>query len=320
MADAKAGVNFDPTKDIPDLSGKVIFITGGTSGIGASTLKSLAAHNPSQIYFTGRNEASGSALVSSLKTSYPSTNLTFIKTDMVSLSSVQSSIRTHFTNTRLDILICNAGIMAQPATLSADGYEIQFAVNHLAHAMTIRTLLPTLLATAEQPEADVRIITLSSRGYRFHPTPGILFDELSSHSAISRLFLGPRIRYGQSKLANILHTTSLASHYPRITSLSIHPGVVSTDLVTKSSFLNRWMIYAGCWVAGIRIVDAEEGAWNTLWAATNPDAKAGAGARNGGFYMPVGIDGTESVLDERAKDKALAEGLWDWTEDVLGKV
>ena len=136
--------------------------------------------------------------------------------DLSSLSSISSAVRTFLAQThRLDILLCNAGIMASAPALSTSGYEIQFAVNHLAHAMTIQALLPTLLATASQPSSDVRVITLSSQGYRFHPRPGILFDELSSHSALSRWFLGPRIRYGQSKLANILYASELARRYPQ---------------------------------------------------------------------------------------------------------
>jgi NAD(P)-dependent dehydrogenase (short-subunit alcohol dehydrogenase family) len=219
--------------------------------------------------------------------------------------------------------------MAQPPILSTDAFEIQFAVNHLAHAMTIQTLLPTLLATASQPDSDVRVITLSSQGYRFHPRPGILFTELSSHSPISRWFLGPRIRYGQSKLANILYAAELARRYPQLTSVSVHPGVVMTYLITNASFANRWMIYVGCWVAGIPILSPSEGSFNSSWAAAGASkdelrssgsgSGKGSSGGNGGFYMPVGKAATES-LDECARDEALAGRLWEWTEGVLGKI
>ena len=197
-----------------------------------------------------------------------------------------------------------------------DNYEIQFAVNHLAHAMTIQCLLPTMLETAKPEGRDVRIVTLSSQGYRFHPRPGILFDELQSHSPIDRWFLGPRVRYGQSKLANIMYASELARRYPQITSMSVHPGVVKTDLVAKSPFVNRTMIYIGCWVMGIPLLEPEQGAWNSLWAAAAADKGE---LRNGGFYMPVGKDGTDSVLDDTAKDEGLARKLWSWTDGILGR-
>lgn len=82
--------------------------------------------------------------------------------DLSSLSSVKNAIKTYFKHSRLDILINNAGIMGQPPSLSVDGYEIQFATNHLGHSMVTKQLLPTLLKTSEDPDADVRVITRKS--------------------------------------------------------------------------------------------------------------------------------------------------------------
>ena len=79
--------------------------------------------------------------------------------DLSSFASVKNAIQTDFKHDRLDILINNAGIMAQPASLSVDGYEIQFATNHLGHFLLFQQLLPTLLKTSELPGADVRVIT-----------------------------------------------------------------------------------------------------------------------------------------------------------------
>lgn len=79
--------------------------------------------------------------------------------DLSSLSSVKTAIQTKFKHSRLDILINNAGIMAQPPSLSVDGYEIQFATNHLGNSMVLQLLLPTLLKTSDLPGADVRVVT-----------------------------------------------------------------------------------------------------------------------------------------------------------------
>jgi NAD(P)-dependent dehydrogenase (short-subunit alcohol dehydrogenase family) len=91
--------------------------------------------------------------------------------------------------------------MALPPGLTADGYEIQSGTNILSHALLIKLLLPLMLTTAKQPSADVRIVLLTSEGYAFHPSGGIVFRDLkTSQSGIG--LLGPWQRYGQSKLAS----------------------------------------------------------------------------------------------------------------------
>lgn len=111
---------------------------------------------------------------------------------MSSLASVKAAIK-KFSYDRLDILICNAGIMAVPPGLSKDGFEIQFAVNHLAHAMVIQEFLPILLRTAERLGLDVRIVCLSSLAWRMHPWRGLRLDTMrTTQDGIG----GSWVRYG----------------------------------------------------------------------------------------------------------------------------
>lgn len=311
----KGLVGFDPAKDIPSLPGKVIFITGGTAGLGTESIKHLAAHNPAHIYFSGRNLNAGVALATELENVFPDVGFTFVEMDLSSFSSVKTAIHTEFKHSRLDILINNAGIMAQPPSLSADGYEIQFATNHLGHSLVTKELLPTLLKTAQDPAADVRVIMLSSLGFRGHPLNGIDFEKLNSGSTMNSLF-GSWIRYGQSKLANILYASELARRYPSITSVSIHPGVVKTSLVYSQGWYTRWFIYVSQWVIGVQLLEPEQGAWNQVWAAAAAQKHE---LKNGGFYTPVGVDSWNSVLDRTARDPKLAAKLWTWTEEVLDK-
>jgi NAD(P)-dependent dehydrogenase (short-subunit alcohol dehydrogenase family) len=112
--------------------------------------------------------------------------------DMLSLASVKAATK-EFAHDRLDILMCNAGIMAVPPALSNDGFETQFAINHLAHAMMIQQLLPVLLQTAERPGSDVRVVCLTSLGWRGHPKGGVLYDEVRTPMD---KFFGSWIRYG----------------------------------------------------------------------------------------------------------------------------
>jgi len=89
--------------------------------------------------------------------------------------------------------MCNAGIMASPPALSKDGYEIQFATNHLGHAMLIQELLPLMLTTAKSPSSDVRIVCLTSDGWKGHPANGVSFSTIKTTQDGA---FGGWIRYG----------------------------------------------------------------------------------------------------------------------------
>ncbi|KAF1847090.1 NAD(P)-binding protein [Cucurbitaria berberidis CBS 394.84] len=306
---------FDPAKDIPDLTGKVILVTGGTAGLGATSVRAFAAQNPSHIYFTGRNVSAANALISEIKAKHPTAALTFIEMDLSSLQSVKQGVLTGFKHDHLEILINNAGIIAKPQGLSTDGYEIQFATNHLGHAMLTQQLLPYLLTATQTPGADVRVVTVSSDGYAAHRgiKGGISFTELDSGSTMSRTVLGPWVRYGQSKLANILFASELARRYPNITSVSIHPGVVETPMNTEMRGFNKKFVSITTWLGGIKWMKPEQGVLNQLWCAAGAKKEV---LKNGGFYRPVGVDDWETLTKE-ARDGELAKKLLDWTESVL---
>jgi NAD(P)-dependent dehydrogenase (short-subunit alcohol dehydrogenase family) len=206
---------------------------------------------------------------------------------------------------RLDVLMCNAGIMATPASLSRDGYEIQFATNHLGHALLIRSLLPIMLKTAEQPNSDVRIINLSSIAYNTTPAAGIEFTKLKTKGASYGPFYNPNkwMCYGQSKLANLLYPVELAARYPSITSVAVHPGFIRTELHANEGFVDRRIVnmLADKWL------DEKQGAYTQTWAATT----AKDDLQNGAYYQPIGVKTVPST--KRGKDKQLARQLWDWT-------
>ena len=218
---------------------------------------------------------------------------------------------------RLDILVLNAGIMATPAGLTEQGYEAQFGTNHVGHALLTKLLLPTLLSTAEEPGADVRVVSLSSMGHTFSPPRrGIDFANLKSDMAGSLTFM----RYGQSKLANILFAKEMARRYPVITTVAVHPGVVNTELYRNTQ--EWWGV--GYLVGAMREwmwTSVQEGAKGQLWAATAPLAKTdkgaagnGVGVESGEYYCPVGVTGKGSKW---SCDTELAGRLWEWTEKEL---
>lgn len=266
----------------------------------------MAKHNPSHIYFSAGNSKRGQALITEINGTRPNVNLTFIELDLSSLASIKAAIP-QFRHDRLDILMCNAGLMQAPG-LSKDGYEIQFATNHLGHAMLIKGVLPTLLKTAEQPGSDVRIVSLTSEGWRMHPKGGIQFEGLNTVQDWA--VVGRWIRYGQSKLANIVYGRALAGRYPSITCVSVHPGVVATDFVGNLGPFDKALVY----VTNVgKMLSEEEGAHSQLYVAA---AARKEDLVNGGFYMPVGVL-SDSKLDETAKSEELRKELWDWTEKAL---
>ncbi|KAL9123388.1 MAG: hypothetical protein Q9187_000070 [Circinaria calcarea] len=301
-----AGQTFSIEKDIPDLSGKVIFITGGTTGLGKESVLALAKHHPEHIYFSGRDFTRAAAVVDEVKATVPNANVTFVQCDLASLASVEQAAKQFLSESqRLDILMCNAGVMALPPGLTADGYEMQFGTNHVGHALLTKLFLPTLLRTAEAPNSDVRIVFLTSLGFRGHPAGGVVFKDLRTTQNFGTV--GHWIRYGQSKLANIIYPAELARRYPSITSVSVHPGVVTTSLVGNLGFLNKALVYA---TNLGRMKAPAEGILNQLWAATAEKAKV----INGEFYEPVGMLGGH---DKESKSEKLAAELWDWTQKEL---
>jgi retinol dehydrogenase-12 len=134
--------------------------------------KSLAKHNPSHIYIAARNSNTAESTISEIKSLAPKVEVTFVGCNLTSFPSVEKAARiVILTTARLDLLFSNASILGAgegpPPGLTEDGYEIQFGVNHLGHALLVKLLLPTLLKTAEL-HPDVRVIISTSAGYRFH--------------------------------------------------------------------------------------------------------------------------------------------------------
>jgi NAD(P)-dependent dehydrogenase (short-subunit alcohol dehydrogenase family) len=296
--------SFNSATFIPSLAGKTILVTGGTSGLGTQTLLDLAHHSPSRLIFTGRNSTSADAVIQKIKSINAKQDVVFAQCDFMSLASVSATakkIRTE--NERLDVIFCNAGIMAAPKGVTKDGYEVQFGVNHVAHACLIRVLLPLLEATTKLPGADVRVVSTSSLGFMFADT--IPFERLKEPMDIG--FMGKWKRYGFSKLANQLYASELAKQHPQITSVSVHPGVINTGLVDGLGMGNYLFVQATTFWQQVSV---EDGVKSQIWAAFVEQGKL----ENGAFYEPVGVEGRTT---KASRDQKLAAKLWEWTEKEI---
>ena len=281
-------------------------INAGTSGLGKEAILALSRKQPKRIYFTGRNSKGAASVISQVKDANPTVNLIFLECDQTSLSSVESAIKQFLSHSqRLDVLLCNAGVMGTDPSLTKDGYEHQFAVNQMAHALMVKMLLPTLQSTAHQT-GDARVVFESSVGFRWTPSGGIRFDELKTTQDYS--FAGRWVRYGQSKLANVIYASELARRYPEITAVSVHPGVIFTNLWSVQwSLLNRIFVYLATLGQSISV---EEGAYCPCWAMTTPKEKLSPGA----FYQKVGVTGSQS---KDSQNRELGDKLWNWTQKEL---
>lgn len=298
------GVSFT-ANDIPSLEGKVILVTGGNSGLGKHSVLEFARHGAKEIWLASRSVEKSDQAIEDIKKEVPNVNIKPLSLDLTSLESVRNAART-FTQSskRLDILMLNAGIMAAPAELTKDGYELQFGTNHMGHALLTKLLTPVLEKTAAEPGSDVRVVVLTSTGAAMAATGGIDFESLRTTAEP----MGAWVRYGQSKLANALFARQLAKEHPSWTAVSVHPGVINTNL---GHYLEEWhwMARAVSPVAKCLLTTVETGARGQLWAATAPKGDI----KTGEMYFPVGDLGS-GPRGQYYNDDALAKRLWDWTE------
>ncbi|KAM0325785.1 hypothetical protein ACHAQA_007087 [Verticillium albo-atrum] len=295
---------FNPARDIPRLDGKVILITGGNIGLGKESALELSKHNPAEIWIAARNSHKADAVLNAIGHQSPGVSVRFLQLDLASFDSIKQAART-FTSSaaRLDILLLNAGVMGLPHGVTKEGYEMQFGINHMGHALLLKLLTPILLKTATaQPGSDVRVVSLSSVAHKFSLTGGINFDNLKTNAEKQ----STNSLYGQSKLANLIYAGEFAKRHPDITSVSVHPGTVKTDL--QQSGGNLLIRGFQKFVVPLIGVDVHEGAKCQLWAST------AVGVESGQYYEPVGVSGRGNAL---SKEKMLGKKLWDWTENEL---
>jgi len=213
------------TDDIPDLTGKVVVITGANSGLGLESTKEIAAKGAT-VVMACRNLTKAENAQKEVLQAVPNANLDMMQLDNASLDSVNAFAQTFKTKyDRLDILMNNAGIMAIPRTLTADGFEMQIGTNHLAHFALTGLLLDMLTST---PGSRVHNVSSSAAfGGRIN------LDDFMGEESYSRWGA-----YGQSKLANAAFSKELnrrlqAAGHDTIANAS-HPGFVVTNLQSTS--------------------------------------------------------------------------------------
>jgi NAD(P)-dependent dehydrogenase (short-subunit alcohol dehydrogenase family) len=241
--------------------------------------------------------------------------------DHTSLSTVVAAAKLFLSKeTVLHGLINNAGIMATPFEMTKDGHEAQWQTNYLAHWVFTAHLLPLMLNTSKSlPPGSVRIVNLSSSGHYSAPNGGINFADTSLKNA------SPMNRYGQSKLANILHVKKLNILYGpdspcakdgngEIWISAVHPGLVETQIGAKAE-MPLWLKVVIAPYKGLGgAIDADKGSWTSVFCAASANMRKG---HSGAYFQRLAnSNGWQSGM---AKDTDLAARLHEWTVREMQK-
>jgi len=274
---------------------KVCVITGGTDGIGKAAAHGLALQGL-RLLVHGRDAEKGARAVAEIKARSGNPAIEFLQADFGSLAEVRRLAATVLEHApRIDVLINNAGGLFARRTSSKDGYEMTFAVNHLAPFLLTHLLIDALRSAGES-----RIVTTASHAHR---GAKISFDDLQA----TRKYSAMRA-YGTSKLANILFTRALAKRLQgtTVTATCLHPGFVRTSLGRDMPPLAGSLFRLASRLAR----SPQKGAETVVYLATSPEVQGASG----GYYF----DCKRTAPSAAAEDDQAAEQLWKVSEKLVG--
>lgn len=299
---------------VPDMHGCLAVVTGGSDGIGYA-LASRLARAGADLVLPVRNPAKGEKAVLEIRAVVPDADIELLPLDLSSLQSVAELAQTLVRAGRpINVLINNAGVMSPPnRQATADGFELHWGTNHLAHFALTARLFPLLRA------GTARVTTQSSVAAQMN---GINWEDLNFEQSYSE-----SKAYSQSKIANLmfgleLHRRSRAAGWG-ITSNASHPGVTPTNLLKAQPHIGRsrdtmsFRMVKTFARLGLLNRSAEQGMLPALHAATHPDAEGGK------FYGPRGFlhlsgPAAEQKVYRPARDVDEAARVWEKSEELVG--
>ena len=297
------------TADIPDQHGRVAVVTGANGGLGLATARALAAAG-AEVVIAARNQERAAEAKERIQAAVPAANLAIVKLDLGSLDSVKTAAEEVLaSHEAIDLLVNNAGVMGIPQSRTADGFEMQFGVDHLGHFALTARLLPALLKAA-----TARVVTVTSTAH--HMGRAVDPDNPNLDGRY-----GPWRAYGQAKLANFHFGLGLDRLFrdagAATASLIAHPGLSNTELQavsveeTGGGLSQRFFLMLARTVG----MSPGEGALSQLRAATDP------GGKGGEFYGPLFVNSgppvRKPVLRRLGMSRAI-EKLWRVSERETG--
>ncbi len=288
--------------DLPDQTGRTALVTGANSGLGFHTSLELARKG-SRVLMACRNPAKAQDALGRVRLAVPNAGVELVALDLASLASIETAAadiaqRAPF----LDLLVNNAGVMAVPRSLTADGFEKQFGTNHLGHFALTGRLLPLLLKANA-----ARVVTVSSGA---HKIGRMDFEDLMGTGGYHRWRA-----YGQSKLANLLFTAELDRRAGgRLLAAAAHPGYAATHLQEGQG----QPAFEALMKIGNKVIaqsDAQ-GSWPSLYAATAPDVKGNDYV--GPHLLELRGNPVRVGRSKQASSLPDAARLWDVSEQLTG--
>jgi NAD(P)-dependent dehydrogenase (short-subunit alcohol dehydrogenase family) len=292
-----------------DLTGKRAIVTGASTGLGEETARALASRGAA-VTLAVRDQAKGDAAAERIRASTGNKNIDVGVLELSVPDSVRAFAKTWLArHSKLDLLINNAGVMACPLARTREGWEMQFATNHLGHFLLTCALVPALRAAGK-----ARVVNLSSAG---HHMSNVDFDD----PHFERRAYEKWASYGQSKTANILFSVELNKRLSKhgITANAVHPGAIITELGRHLAQEDFEALKARTKsTGGYKYKTVPAGAATSIWAATSSTLEG-----RGGMYLEdcqiskpgSGVSGyAPYALDETGAAK-----LWALTEKTLGE-
>lgn len=294
-------------EDIPNQDGRVVVVTGANGGLGLASARALAGRG-AHVVMAARNQDKAVVAHDEILAAHPGASLEVVELDLASLASVQRAADEILAaHDQVDILLCNAGVMAMPQGTTSDGFDTQFGINHLGHWALTSHLLPTIVRTP-----GARVVTVSStaqhQGRPVDPADPHMREEYDAWAM-----------YAQTKLANRHFAVGLQVQFERAgvdaRALSSQPGL------TNSNLQSRTVREGGGGQAGHLFenltasigMTTEQGALSQLRAATDPAAPGG------GFYGPLWVVTGPPVRKPLVRPEADAiETLWQVSERETG--
>ncbi len=275
------------------MKGKVCIVTGSNTGIGKETARELARQG-AHVVMACRTKAKAEAAMAEIRGDVGDCTLSFHQLDLGSLAKVKESAEAYLaTGQAIDVLVNNAGLAGQRG-VTVDGWETHFGVNHLGPFLWTSLLLDRI-----KESAPARIVNVASKAH--YDAKKLDWDclQAKTKSAISLR------EYSVSKLANVLFSKKLAEYLEGtgVTTYSLHPGVIASDIWRKIPNPFRWLITR-------KMKDNAQGAVASLRCATDP-----ALANESGRYYDD--DGSEKKPSKLARDADLAEKLWAFSEKAV---
>ncbi|TMW62799.1 hypothetical protein Poli38472_005417 [Pythium oligandrum] len=301
---------------IPSMEGKVVLVTGANSGIGYNTTLELARKNAT-VAMACRSQVRAENAMKTIREAVPGARLDFVELDLSSFDSVRACAKAFKSKyDRLDVLVNNAGLMYPGQTHTKDGFETQFAVNHLGHFYLTQLLFDMLKKT----EGLARVVNVSSVGHRM---ASIDFKTILTSKRNKWWYFN---EYNVSKVSNLLFTYEMnrriraAGLEGSILSVAAHPGVAATELSPKAvvGFFPNFLQGPIIKILGFLPVfqSSELGAIPILFAATAESVQGGDYYGPNGFSNFRGTAPTKETSSKLSYSEEHAATLWVLSEDV----